>query len=595
MSTTLPAPSVARPEVRFAPLAWMRARASAFVRRVGAVLATVFVLGLSLLPLAALLLVLPALLPEESVLSESVRPTRSRWKRLGRRLFALASGFAVLIALLAFAVELAGRFAPESAYFGNMIRGVLPRRLVGLLPPAMMNQWPHVILIVYATDLLLLFAIGKIPLGYNVRNIVVRWRISVLTGLAFTVVVGLLTVMLAFLNGLNAMTSNSGVPGNVFILSDGATDEVMSNLGYGDVGKIELEKVGYDRNGRRLPQEVEAKKVKGPDGREVRLCSKETYYIINHPAPPKPGEKPRRRFVQVRGVEDPFVAGQVHDIKLLAGDWFSDEKTKVVGKDTAVPVVLGEGAAQAFGADAGKPSLRVGDVFKLGELPDEPGGILMWVCGIMKSEGTTFGSEVWVKQARVGKQFGKEQYTTLVMRVADDSAASADAMAWHLRNEFKNPRLKAVTEPEYYKELGKTNGQILSSVLIVAAIMAIGGIFGVMNTMFAAIAQRTRDIGVLRILGFKRWQILVSFMLESLGIAIVGGLIGVTLGSLVDGYTATSIVSSGQGGGKTVILRLTVGADILVCGLLFTLVMGRLGGLVPSLSAMRLGILESLR
>ena len=79
--------------------------------------------------------------------------------------------------------------------------------------------------------------------------------------------------------------------------------------------------------------------------------------------------------------------------------------------------------------------------------------------------------------------------------------------------------------------------------------MAIGGVFGVMNTMFAAISQRIKDIGVLRILGFARWQVLASFFLEALILALVGGALGLALGSVSNGWTASSIVSSGQGGG----------------------------------------------
>jgi ABC-type antimicrobial peptide transport system permease subunit len=117
-----------------------------------------------------------------------------------------------------------------------------------------------------------------------------------------------------------------------------------------------------------------------------------------------------------------------------------------------------------------------------------------------------------------------------------------------------------------------------------------------MNTMYAAISQRTKDIGVLRILGFRRGQILVSFLLESLLIALVGGLVGCALGYLFDGMSASSTLSSGPGGGgKSVMLRLVVDGNTLAAGLLFTLIMGALGGLVPSLSAMRLKPLESLR
>ena len=120
----------------------------------------------------------------------------------------------------------------------------------------------------------------------------------------------------------------------------------------------------------------------------------------------------------------------------------------------------------------------------------------------------------------------------------------------------------------------------------------------------AAIAQRTKDIGVLRVIGFKRWQVLVSFMIESLAIALLGGAIGILalLGiemiasALFGGLSISSTVSGGGGpGGKSVVTRLVFGPDVVVCGLLFTIVMGRIGGLLPSITAMRLGILESLR
>src|SRR5438309_3364803 len=83
-----------------------------------------------------------------------------------------------------------------------------------------------------------LAVVGKVPLSYNVRNLLVRWRITLLTALAFTLVVGLMTVMLAFVNGMYRLTEGSGVPGNVLVLSDGATDEMFSNLGYSDITRV---------------------------------------------------------------------------------------------------------------------------------------------------------------------------------------------------------------------------------------------------------------------------------------------------------------------------------------------------------------------
>jgi putative ABC transport system permease protein len=116
-----------------------------------------------------------------------------------------------------------------------------------------------------------------------------------------------------------------------------------------------------------------------------------------------------------------------------------------------------------------------------------------------------------------------------------------------------------------------------------------------MNTMFAAISQRTKDIGVLRLMGFARWQILVSFLLESLVIGLIGGILGCLLGLLCDGRSMTSIVSNAQGGGKFVVFKMAVSPEILGWGVLLTLMMGGIGGLIPSFSAMRLKPLESLR
>lgn len=311
--------------------------------------------------------------------------------------------------------------------------------------------------------------------------------------------------------------------------------------------------------------------------------------VINQPIPRQPGEQPRRRFVQVRGIVDPEIAGLVHGLSLLEGTWFSEAgvRTLARGRAEAIEAVLGEGVARELGRDKyqGRQRLQVGDTFELGDRT--------WVVvGVMASAGSTFDSEVWARQPIVAPMFRKENYSTLVLRTRD--ADSARILAYHLRNRFK-PAVEAQPEREYYAKLSTTNQQFLGAIVFVAVVMAVGGIFGIMNTMFAAIAQRTRDIGVLRILGYRRWQILVSFLLESMLIALAGGLVGCALGSLANGWTASSIVSGGQGGGKSIVLKLVVDASILGTGLLFALVMGVLGGLLPAWSAMRLKPLESVR
>ena len=322
----------------------------------------------------------------------------------------------------------------------------------------------------------------------------------------------------------------------------------------------------------------------------------------NQPVPVKEGEAPRRRLLNMRAIEDAPVAAAVHNISLYdGGSWFSSVGVRQVPTAeknpdgsprlrTFVECVLGEGVAATLGEDAGKPRLEPGDTFQLGDLD--------WiVVGVMRAEGTTFGSELWVQNIDVvTKTFGKKgTYTTMVVRADPDTPEAAKALAYHLQQRYTAAKFKAFPEPEYYAELTKTNDQFLTWIVIVAVIMAVGGVFGVMNTMFASIAARIREVGVLRILGFKRWQILISFMLESLAIAFLGGLLGCVLGSFADGFEARSQLSGGAGGGKTVSLKMLVDYQTVAAGMLFTLVMGRLGGLVPALSAMRMEILDSLR
>ncbi|HND56107.1 MAG TPA: ABC transporter permease, partial [Pirellulaceae bacterium] len=183
-------------------------------------------------------------------------------------------------------------------------------------------------------------------------------------------------------------------------------------------------------------------------------------------------------------------------------------------------------------------------------------------------------------------------YSSIVMR-AISPAAAAD-LAQRL-DESRQVSVDAQTETAYYDQQGQSIKNLQGAVWVIAWFMGIGAIFGVMNTMFAAISQRIKDIGVLQILGYARWQILVSFLLESLVLALIGGMIGCAVGYVCDGWTATSIVGSGQGGGKSVILKLAVDAQVLGAGLSLTLVMGLLGGLIPALSAMRLKPLDAVR
>jgi putative ABC transport system permease protein len=426
-----------------------------------------------------------------------------------------------------------------------------------------------------------LLAINRVPLNYTLRHLTVRWKTTLLTALAFTLVIGVLVVMLAFVNGMQKMTEGTGLRENVLVLSDGATDESFSTLNPGDMAEIES-----------LP-EVQRDPATGRP-----LASRETYLIVNQPLPNASSKGPQRRFLQTRGIEQPLLAAKVHGVELLpGGSWFSEAGVQEMpdGGPPAIQAVLGEGVAQELAADrtpeqkaaARTPHrLDVGETFRIGDRT--------WVVtGIMKSSGSTFGSEIWAKQSLIGPLFGKSGYTTLLLRTAD--ADTARRLKDFLTNDYAKVAVNARIEREHYAEMSETSQQFTWAIGFVTVVMAVGGVFGVMNTMFAAISQRIKDIGVLRLLGYARWQILVSFLLESLVIALIGGLLGCALGSLADGVTASSVVTGHSGGGKFVVMELEVDAWVWAVGIFLTLLMGGIGGLAPALSAMRLRPLEALR
>jgi putative ABC transport system permease protein len=205
--------------------------------------------------------------------------------------------------------------------------------------------------------------VRRVPLTYNIRNLVVRWRATALTALAFTLVVGLMTVMLAFVNGMYRLTESSGVPGNVMVMADGATDELFSDLGYG--GGILL----LENNPNVVKQEIDY------DGRSQLepLVSWELYVVVNQPIPnAKPGGR-QRRFIQVRGIEQPIRASLVHNLPLYdGGAWFRGAGVRMAPDrpgENLIEAVLGEGIARELGSDVGRKSLQPGDIFELGSLP----------------------------------------------------------------------------------------------------------------------------------------------------------------------------------------------------------------------------------
>jgi ABC-type lipoprotein release transport system permease subunit len=414
--------------------------------------------------------------------------------------------------------------------------------------------------------LVVLARLGRVPLLYNTRNLRVRWRTTLTTTLAFTLVIALLIVMLAFVRGFLRMTEGSGHPANVMVLSRGATDELVSSITAQEAGSELAFQPGVLRNSRKQP-----------------LCSREIYVVINQLLPGSEPGKTRRRLVQVRGVEDPGMAAAVRDMGPLAeGGWFSSAGVRILPEEktgrprvNALEAVLGQGLARQW-------HLGVGDAVEIGPR--------WWVVvGLLPAGGATYDSEMWAKHQQVAAAFGKEHsYSSVLLRT--EGAAAARSVSDDLNKHFTEAQLHFQPETEYYAYLAGTSAGFLTAVHVLGVILAVGGALGVMNTMFAAVTQRRRDIAMLRVIGFARWQVLLSFLIEALLLALVGGVLGCALGSAAHGWSASSLV-----GNRNMTFRLLVDGETLSLALLFTVGMGALGGLLPALSTVRVRPLETLR
>jgi ABC-type lipoprotein release transport system permease subunit len=424
---------------------------------------------------------------------------------------------------------------------------------------------------------------GRVPLRYNLRNLSVRWLTTLLTATGFVLVIGLLTVMLAFVNGMYVLTKSTGVPGNVLVISEGFQDESISNLPNDTVTDVMLQP-GIKRDETTEPA--------------VAWASPETYLIVVQPIENvDSGRAAGRRFLPVRGVDDVEMAARVHNMSLIEGsEWISPAGVRNLGEGQAdaLEAVIGVGMARELGstrtaaqlAAAKNPQrLDVGDYFKLGERQ-------FLVVGVMAATGSAFDSEIWAKRSIIAPLFGKNTYSSVILRT--EGPAEALALKNYLNNDYSKS-VQAFVETEYFANMQETGRQFLVAIIVFAAVMSIGGLFGVMNTMFATVAQRSRDIGVLRMLGFSRGEVLASFLVESLCLALLGGAIGCWLGSFADGYTVKSILGGGVGGGKSVTLDMVVSWEIVYIGLSVALTIGAIGGLLPAISAMLVKPLYSLR
>jgi putative ABC transport system permease protein len=383
-----------------------------------------------------------------------------------------------------------------------------------------------------------------IPIKYNLRYLVSRWSSTLMTALTFALVVAIFIIIMSLARGIERALGTTGDPLNVLVLRQGVQAESQS--------AVTLEQYQIIRNFPGI--------ARGPASQP--LIAPEVLVLVNKP---RTGSgKPSN--LQIRGVHPQGIAARP-EVRLVQGRWFRPGLREVV---------VSESVARRFAG------MRIGDRPNLGQGRWE-------VVGLYDARDTAYDSEMWADYREIMQEFNREAYSTLFLRI--DNPAAVDAIE---RRLDEDPRLKLVakTEMEYYDEQTKVAGPMKAFASFLAVIMSIGACFAGMNTMYASVAGRVREIATLRILGFTPFSILVSFLLESITLATIGGVIGCLLSLPMNGIATgtTNFLSFSE-----VVFYFAITPELMLRGVIFAMLMGAIGGMLPALYAARQPILAALR
>jgi ABC-type lipoprotein release transport system permease subunit len=384
-----------------------------------------------------------------------------------------------------------------------------------------------------------------IPLIYNVRNVVQRPVATLATAIGIGLVVAILIGALALAAGFQAALIETGSPDNAIVLRVGADSEISSGLSLDQANIVRaLADVATDAQGR-------------------PLVSPELLVLTNLDRKGLQGSS----NIPVRGMtqEGQALRGQV---QIVEGRMFAP------GTDE---LVVGRRMARRF------ENCKIGDTMRFGQRD-------FTVVGHFDAGGSAFDSEVWGDQTVLGPAFQREGYQSITFRMRDRSRLPA------IEKELEaDPRLGVQVQSE--RAWYTNQSQLLGSIIRVAGvfitlIMAVGAIFGALNTMYAAVGARTREIAVLLTLGFSPWAVMVSFVIESVIIAIIGGLIGCLLALPINGIT-TSTTNWSSFSELAFSFRVTPVA--LGVGMLFAVGIGLAGGFFPARRAATQRLATTLR
>jgi len=382
-----------------------------------------------------------------------------------------------------------------------------------------------------------------IPLSYNLRNLVVRRTTTLMTALGIALTVAVLLAVLALVNGLRVTLATSGDPRHVIVMRKGATSELTSLVTRQQFQDLKF-KAGI---------------ANGADGQP--LASLELITIISLEAEGSgTGDN-----VTIRGLMPAGLAMR-RNVKLIAGRWFQQ------GTNEAV---VGKSLADRY------PDARLGKKLRMGRSDWD-------IVGVMDAGRGAQESEIWGDVNQVAADWNRVLYMSSALVEATDAAA-AKALT-NAINDDTRLDAGAELEQDYFARQTQSATPIEFTGIFVAIIMAVGSSFAAMNTMYAAVARRAREIGTLRVLGFSKLSILTSFWVESVLLAGLGGVIGCLLVLPLNGVTTEVGANFSQ-----LAFGFHVTPGSMLAGVIFAVALGSVGGLFPAAAAARKEILTALR
>jgi putative ABC transport system permease protein len=384
----------------------------------------------------------------------------------------------------------------------------------------------------------------KLPISYNLRNLVVRKTTTIMTALGIGLTVAVLVADLALVNGLRAAFQASGNSLHILVLRKGSSSEVNSGVPRQVYQDLRFNP-GIARNSAGEP-----------------MASLEVVTVINLPSI----DSPQGMNVTLRGL---MPAGMdMRAVSIQEGRWFLTGQREVV---------VGKSIAKRY------PGARMGQRLRFGRGEWE-------VVGVLDGGQSAINSEIWGDLNQISSDFNRQDSGNSVLV----RAAAPEMVPALMRSLEEDRRLNvsATTERSYYDSQMVAGAPLQYLGILVSMIMAVGSSFAAMNTMYAAVARRATEIGTLRALGFSRASILLSFLVESLLLSLIGGILGCLLVLPLNNIT-TAVGSFATF--SEIAFNFRVGPSAMVAGVAFALIVGALGGLFPARAAARKEIVTARR